>query len=243
MKNTIQNNLKQWDQDYRWLDAGDEWNGQADYCGKDYRDWKSSLIQALIKPYLSTDNTVLEIAPGHGRWSNEMADHCKKLILIDLSPTCIDICKERFSAKKNIEYIVNNGKKLNGVGDMSVDFIWSFDSFVHMDKKIISSYLAEIKRVLKPGGIAIIHHANRNNRFLWLGFIRHWGEVGKQFFKLVSMGRIRDHDGWRSNISKSTIRKIADLNNLGISRQYQFWDDNGEFGVPRFNDYISEITN
>jgi len=242
MKNSIENNLKQWDQDYLWLDAGDEWNGQADYCGKDYPDWKNSLIQTLIKPYLSNDKTVLEIAPGQGRWSNEMADHCKKLILVDLSPTCIDTCKARFSTKSNIEYIVNNGKKLDGVEDESVDFIWSFDSFVHMDKAVISSYFAEFKRVLKPGGVAIIHHANRNKWFLWLGFTRHWGEMGKQFYKLISMRRIKDHDGWRSNISSYAIKKLAVSNKLRILGQIQYWDDDLEFGVPRFNDCISEIS-
>jgi hypothetical protein len=109
-----------------------------------------------------------------------------------------------------------------------------------IDKTKSNYYL---KRVLKPGAIAIIHHANRNNLFLRLGFARHWGEPGKQFYKLLSMGRLRDHDGWRSNISKTTIKELAGLNGLMVIKQFQYWDDNLEFGVPRFNDRVSILTN
>jgi SAM-dependent methyltransferase len=42
----------------------------------------------------------------------------------------------------------------------SIDFAFSFDSLVHADGQVIESYVRELARVLKPGGVAFIHHSN-----------------------------------------------------------------------------------
>ena len=54
----------------------------------------------------------------------------------------------------------NNGLSLANVQEGSCDLIFSFDSLVHCDMEIIQSYIPEILRVLKPGGVAFIHHSN-----------------------------------------------------------------------------------
>lgn len=239
MKNTIINNLESWNDAYHWSQDGDEWQGQAAYCGVDYKTWKQSLANHILFPYLNQNYHVLEIAPGHGRWSALMADRVKELTLIDLGDKNIAFCRERFKNFDHINYITNDGKTLPDIKDESVDLVWSYDSFVHMAKTEIDSYFSEIERVLRPGGKAVIHHANRANAFLWLGFIRHWGEIGKQLYKLISMKTFKDDDGWRSNVSRQRIAKMAKAHNLKVNWQKQFWD--GRIGVPRFNDCITEL--
>jgi SAM-dependent methyltransferase len=44
------------------------------------------------------------------------------------------------------------------IGSASVQFIWSFDSFVHIEPDITELYMAEFARVLSPGGRCSIHH-------------------------------------------------------------------------------------
>ncbi len=193
----------------------------------------------MILPYLKNTTNALEIGCGHGRWSKILSENVTSLILIDVSPSCIDFCKNILKGESNLTYIVNSGKSLEGVDSDSVDFIWSYDSFVHMDKKVINAYIIEIARVLKSNGIAIIHHAGRNNNFLWLGFTRHWGNWGRNFYKIISMRRLKDHDGWRSNISRANIRNFAFVNHLQVVDQIQFWDVRKLYGVPRFNDCIT----
>jgi SAM-dependent methyltransferase len=112
---------------------------------------------------------------------------------------------------------------------------------VHIDKPTTASYNSEVYRVLKPGGKAILHHPGRSHSFLWLGFIRHWGELGKQFYKMISMHKLSDHDGWRANISAKTIRNLAVKNRLKVVDQFQYWDSVKKLGVPRFNDRITII--
>lgn len=241
MKNTIENNRQLWDRDYQWLKDGDEWDGQAACCNLPYESWKKSLVDHLILPNISETDTVLEIAPGHGRWSRIIAPQVKKLILVDLGQQCIDFCKTLFKDTTHIDFIVNDGKTITGVPDNSVDFVWSYDSFVHMDGAVISSYLHEISRVLKPGGKSVIHHAGRKHWWLWLGFLRNAGEIGKQIYKVISLGRFKDHDGWRSNVSPVKVRNLAKLAGLEITDQFQFWDQEHLTGVPRFNDCITVI--
>jgi hypothetical protein len=42
----------------------------------------------------------------------------------------------------------------------SVDFVFSFDSLVHADAPTLEAYLRELTRVLRPGGVAFLHHSN-----------------------------------------------------------------------------------
>lgn len=239
MKNTVENNLKVWDQQYSWAKNGDEWDGQARFCGQPYEEWKKSLIESLLAPNFSKDSVVLEVAPGHGRWAKEIVEGCKEIILVDLSPSCIEFCRNLFASFNHVRYIVNDGKLLTGVDDNYVDFVWSYDSFVHMDKSTIGSYLSEIFRALKPGGKAVIHHAGRRHALLWLGFLRHQGDLGRRFYALISMGKIRDSDGWRSNISRQLFKELATDKGLVVEAQIQRWGGRLGSGIPRFGDFIT----
>lgn len=239
--NTIENNLKIWDSRYQWPKDGDEWDGQARFCNQPYDRWKKSLVDVFIAPNLSENSIVLEIAPGHGRWSKEIVGLCRELILVDLSPSCIEFCQKLFASYNHVRYLTNDGKSLTGVEDNCVDFIWSYDSFVHMEKDVIESYLREIQRVLKGGGKAIIHHPGRKHAFLWLGFLRYVGKTGREIYKIISMGKLRDKDGWRSNISKKLFYKLAVDSGLIVEDQVQYWGANNEFGVPRCGDFITIV--
>jgi ubiquinone/menaquinone biosynthesis C-methylase UbiE len=110
-------------------------------------------------------------APGHGRWTEHIVNNCRSLTLIDLSPSCIEYCGNRFHDWQNVSYFTTDGRSLPNVSDVSVHFIWSFDSFVHMGPDIILAYLQEAARVLRPHGLLIIHHAGRRNSTLSLGCV------------------------------------------------------------------------
>lgn len=238
-KNSIESNLAVWDEAYQWPEDGDEWSGQARYCNQNYEDWKSSIVDTFINPYLSRDSSVLEIAPGHGRWTQDIIGNCGQLTLIDLSPSCIAHCRKLFSDHDNIAYLVNDGKSLEGVEDESVDFIWSFDSFVHMSRSVIDDYFREIHRVLKEGGVAIIHHAGRNDFSTRLNFLRSAGKTGRRIYKFISIKRLRGDDGWRSDISRQAVAGLAMKNGLTVDSQVRSWGSQNQYSVEKYRDYIS----
>ena len=250
MKHTVENNLVRWEEQHDWPKDGDEWTGQAKYCGQPYDTWKKSLIDTFIVPNVSSESAVVEIAPGHGRWSKEIAPLCRHLTLVDLVPSCIEYCEQLFASEDHVKCVVNDGKTLPGVSDGSIDFVWSFDSFVHMDKETIGNYFAEIERVLKPGGKAVIHHAGRRHGVLWLSFLRHRGRRAKRLYKRLSVVRPpakgahkfkHDTHGWRSDVSRRIVAGRARAAGLTVEDQLRFWDQNNEFGVPRFGDWITVL--
>lgn len=104
--------------------------------------------------------TILEIAPGYGRWTQYLKDLCDRLIIVDLAENCIEHCRRRFSTASNIEYHVNDGRSLDAVPDRSLDFVFSFDSLVHVETDVLAAYLEQLRRKLKPDGVGFFHHSN-----------------------------------------------------------------------------------
>lgn len=152
----IVQNKELWNQSYQWeLQQGDEWSSQ---WGGVAMQWDFT-IYPRIRSFVPTE-TILEIAPGFGRWTQFLAPLCKDLIVIDLSEKCIEACKKRFHAYSHITYCVNDGKSLDMIPDESIDFVFSFDSLVHADSGVIEAYLEQLARKLKKDGAGFIHHSN-----------------------------------------------------------------------------------
>jgi ubiquinone/menaquinone biosynthesis C-methylase UbiE len=239
---TIEENKKVWDEEYIWKKNGDEWDQQAAYCNQPYEEWKESIVKTFIYKNINPESNVLEIGPGHGRWTEFILKKAKNVILVDLSPNCIDFCKRRFSKFKNISYYVNDGKNLNFIKDNSIDFIWSYDSFVHMEREVIESYFREFARILRINGKAVIHHPGRRNITLWLNFLQKFGKWGVYLYQILSLGKIKRGDGWRSNISKELIKKIAENNHLKVEAQINSWGENFKYNIKLYRDYISILS-
>lgn len=152
---TVEENLKLWNQDYDWRLAGEPWSKT---WGNAAAEWYGC-IYPRIRRFLPT-STILEIAPGFGRWTEFLLDHCDTLIGIDLSPKCVDGCRQRFADRPGASFETNDGHSLPMVADSSVDFAFSFDSLVHVEAETLKGYLTELRRVLRPDGVAFLHHSN-----------------------------------------------------------------------------------
>ncbi|MGE3897230.1 MAG: class I SAM-dependent methyltransferase [Variibacter sp.] len=180
-----------WD-NWDWSSKGDEWTPSA--------AWKTSVVKTFITPYFKDADTVLEIGPGAGRWTEYLLSHAKRLIAIDISEACVSECRKRFASYPQASFEVGNGFDLHTISANSIDRIWSFDVFVHINGTEFNSYVAEFHRVLKAGGIGAIHHGS-------LG-----GSSG----------------GWRSNVTLTDVQKFMRENDLEIISQVKSWIDDGE---------------
>jgi ubiquinone/menaquinone biosynthesis C-methylase UbiE len=148
-------NLDVWNREYDWKQQGEEW---SETWGGSESQW-FRVIYPRIHAYVPV-GSILEIAPGFGRWTNYLRHHCSQLTIVDLAPQCIEACKQRFSEDSHIKYHVNDGTSLEMVPDKSIDFVYSFDSLVHVESDVIESYLAQLANKLKPNGVGFIHHSN-----------------------------------------------------------------------------------
>ena len=162
---TVEENLFFWGKAERWIDDGDKWSTK--WGGTDLEWWAS--IFPRIREFLPA-STILEIAPGFGRWTQFLKRFCDQLIAVDVSPACVERCKERFASDPHVRCYVNDGKSLAMVEEKSIDFAFSFDSLVHVEADVIAAYLQQLGMKLKPGGFAFIHHSNLESyrKSLWL---------------------------------------------------------------------------
>ena len=161
----VKDNYRIWNSEEHW-ETGKYGNGVPLADGEKWSaGWGNSTVQwriALrprIAPYLPAGR-ILEIACGRGRWGNFLRKECEALVLVDLADTLVAYCKQRFAEDSHISYIVNDGRSLPGVEDASVDFLFSYDSLVHVDLDTMGAYVAEAARVLAPGGTGFVHHSN-----------------------------------------------------------------------------------
>lgn len=164
---TVTDNKAAWDGGYHWYDRGEEWSVA---WGNPSMQWYGAILPR-IRTHVPAD-TIVEIACGYGRWTTYLLPLCKRLMAVDLSKECIDACRRRFSKDRHAEFLLNDGLSLPGVEDASVDFVFSFDSLVHADQSVLSAYIREFARVLKPDGVAFIHHSNRGEYENFLGRLR-----------------------------------------------------------------------
>jgi ubiquinone/menaquinone biosynthesis C-methylase UbiE len=152
---SLEKNKTWWNDSYDWTQVGDEWSKS---WGGPQMQWYGSLLPR-IHAFLPAQ-TILEIAPGFGRWTQFLKDMCDHLIAVDLSEKCIQACQKRFADASRITYHVNDGKSLAMVPDDSIDFVFSFDSLVHAEDDVILAYISQLGRILKKDGAAFIHHSN-----------------------------------------------------------------------------------
>ena len=144
---------------YPWPEAGDEWS----------KNWGGSdglwfgLLYPRLRHFLPLGRPVghiLEIACGHGRVTQFLSRHAERYTGIDLVEKCVEYCRARFAAQTHCAFHLTDGKSLDMVGDGSVDVAFSWDSLVHCDHDVMEAYAHGLARVLRPGGVAMLHHSN-----------------------------------------------------------------------------------
>lgn len=203
--NSVALNKAIWDE-WNWNAGGEEWTPSS--------DWKTSVVKAILEPYAPHQGRVLEIGPGGGRWTEFLIPRASSYIGIDVSKSAVESCRRRFASIPKAEFVVGSGTDLSAADDNSIDFIWSFDVFVHINEREVGAYLAEIRRVLKPGGLAVIHH----------------GTVGG------SLG------GWRSDLTQEAM--VLRVAQTGLTHVTSFtdWTYNGAtFRLDTYNDRVTIV--
>jgi SAM-dependent methyltransferase len=233
---SLDENRSHWGGDYNWPEAGNEWSAK---WGSAETQWYSTLYPR-IRCFLPA-KVIVEIAPGHGRWTQFLLDHCDRYIGIDLSESCVAACKERFANVGKADFIMNDGHSLPAVESGSVDLIFSFDSLVHVEFSEMQGYLTDISDRLGPDGVAFLHHSNRAAVDVGVGpvdmsiqwAIRHSRLLSRVIGKL-GLGQLRE---WRAfSVSAPIIERAAREAGLRVVGQELV-----NWGGPALTDCISVV--
>jgi ubiquinone/menaquinone biosynthesis C-methylase UbiE len=231
-------NRRVWGTEHDWAEDGDEWSGMAAYCGQPYSEWKEELVETFMAS-LPSGRRALEIGPGHGRWTEYLAPEAETVALVDINQSCLDSCRDRFRDCLNVSYHLTDDSCLPFLAESSIDFVWSFDAFVHMEPEVVHGYLAELGRVLAPGGCAVLHHAGRPDWLLRLApIVRSMGRPGRVLQRLAILHRLHD-DGYRSYVSARLVAEWGSAAGLTVVRQTDSWGKDGRHNVRKYRDQIT----
>jgi hypothetical protein len=113
-----------------------------------------------VLPYVRSDHVALEIGPGGGRWTKYLLGF-GKLYAVDYYDELLCELKKRYGKRNNVDFIKNNGTDFPGIPSHSVDYLFSFGTFIHLDLNIIEAYLDNMRMILRPGGNAVIHYSDK----------------------------------------------------------------------------------
>jgi len=97
----------------------------------------------------------LELGCGPGRLMRPMSRNFGELHGVDVSDEMIRLAEARFSGASGMHLHATSGSDLAPLSADYFDFVYSYAVFRHIPgRDIVLSYFDEIRRVLKPGGIA-----------------------------------------------------------------------------------------
>jgi len=151
----LQWNVETWEEEHHWSNEGEEW---SELWGGAEPQWFSAIYPRIHK-FLPTD-AVLEIATGYGRWTKYLIPQSARYLGIDLSTNGINHCKEIFSRFNHASFVKNDGLSLAAARDGEFDFVFSFESLVHVEADVMTSYIAQTLQKLRQTGVAFFHHSN-----------------------------------------------------------------------------------
>lgn len=100
------------------------------------------------------DKRMLDIGCGVGRITRAFAGIFGEANGADFSSNMVKVAKKLNKDIPNAHFKVNNGVDLSIYDDNIFDFCFSFVVFHHIPSfKVVASYVREIDRILKPGGL------------------------------------------------------------------------------------------
>jgi SAM-dependent methyltransferase len=103
----------------------------------------------------------LEIGCGVGRFTTALAQRFERVDAVDVSATMIALAAQ-LGPPANAHLQVGSGRDLAGLPDAAFDLAFSHLVFQHIgDRSAIASYLRELARTLRPGGVAALQFDTR----------------------------------------------------------------------------------
>jgi SAM-dependent methyltransferase len=188
---SIDQNIEKWDHKFRNFiedeDYGYRW---SEAWGGPLLQWYSTIFPRIERCLPAKH--IYEIGSGLGRWSEFLKHYCKYLTLSDICEQSFEFLSNKYENEERIVVIKTNGTQLNS--ESKIDFLFSFDSLVHSDFDVISSYIKEYKEKSSHKSFFFFHHSNLES---------------------CSRNVIENmQNGWRSkNVSSMNVRdKVLELN-------------------------------
>jgi SAM-dependent methyltransferase len=121
--------------------------------------WLRSVRDEFLLPFVHPDRHGVEIGPGGGRWTRYMLTF-GRLYVVDFHQQLLDELAKNFRTP-TLMLVKNNGTDFPGIPKRSIDFVFSFGVFVHLDLAIIEQYLLNLRDIIRPGGQIVLQYSDK----------------------------------------------------------------------------------
>ncbi len=105
-----------------------------------------------LEDLLHAQQDVLDIGCGIGRMDRHVAPRVRRLTGLDVSSEMVARARARLADLGNVEFVEGDGTTLRPLGDATFGLVFSHIVFQHVPRFVARGYLAEVHRVLRPGG-------------------------------------------------------------------------------------------
>ena len=211
------------------------------------QDTAVAIERVLDRIPLAPDWVCVEIGCGIGRLLKPIAQRCRAAIGVDISETMVQYSNNFLADTPNARVHVNDGSSLGMIADSTVDFVYSHLAFQHITRyEIVESYLAEIARVLKPGGylrVQILREAAVPVVEQVKNMVRpllHRGKFRSNLFDEWREGKPVKFGGvtftpreWRQTLRRHGLRTVA--TQLGLGHDCWMWTTSVNRSAPSPN--------
>jgi ubiquinone/menaquinone biosynthesis C-methylase UbiE len=120
-------------------------------------DWinKPSIFAQTARTYFPKQGKVLDLGAGQGQDSRFFAEQGYEVVSTDLEQSALDLSKQKLPAHLEPKVTLQNMdmQELLPFEDNSFDVVYAHLSLHYFTHQISKQLFAEIKRVLKPGGV------------------------------------------------------------------------------------------
>jgi SAM-dependent methyltransferase len=172
-------------------------------------------ILDLVGQRVSPEAVALDIGCGVGRLTRPLAERAREVYGLDISSEMLELARRHNADLDNVHWRLGDGLSLSGIDDASIDVCISHVVFQHIpDPAITLGYVAEIGRVLRPGGWAAFQISNDP-----------WVHQPRRRTPAVLLTRMRrgprgrDHPAWLgSAVDLAQLRRVATEHGLELER-------------------------
>jgi ubiquinone/menaquinone biosynthesis C-methylase UbiE len=163
--------------------------------------------------YIDRRSPVLDFGCGVGRLTRALAEYFPECCGVDISPTMITLAQELNRDLPHCRFLLNDNDKLKGLPDNSFGFIYTSIVLQHIAEPYGRKYIAELVRVLKPGG-TLVFQVPEALRAKAITRIRAKLALRARFQSILGVRKAN----WMEMhcITESVVRKLIDQNGAHV---------------------------
>ncbi|HVS84192.1 MAG TPA: methyltransferase domain-containing protein [Gaiellaceae bacterium] len=102
-----------------------------------------------------TFGAALDFGCGAGRLTQALARRFERVVGVDVAPAMIEAARALDASGGRAEFVLNEDPDLRRFADASFDLVYSNLVLQHMPPELAGGYVAELVRVLAPGGLLV----------------------------------------------------------------------------------------